>query len=113
MKKHAVLAALVLVTALPLAADTWKDVALMDAGCATKKAAMAAPEKHTKSCAMQCAKAGYGAVVDGKFVKFDAKGNELATAALKKSHAKDHLRANVTGELKAGEIHVTALTMEK
>ena len=112
MKRFAI-AALVLAASLPLAAETWKNVSLMDAGCATKKAAMAAPEKHTKSCAMQCSKAGYGAVVDGKFVKFDKKGSELAAAAIKASDKKDNLRANVTGEMKNGEIEVSSLTMEK
>jgi hypothetical protein len=113
MVKHAALAALALVVALPLFADTWKNVSLMDAGCASKKEAMADPAKHTKSCAMQCSKSGYGAVVDGKFVKFDKKGSDLAAKAIKKSDKKDNLRANVTGELKGGEIHVSALTMEK
>jgi len=113
MVKRTALAALALALALPLAAETWKNVSLMDAGCASKADKLAAPEKHTKSCAMSCAKAGYGAVVDGKFVKFDKKGSDLAAAAIKASDKKDNLRANVTGELKGGEIHVSALTMEK
>jgi hypothetical protein len=111
--KKTVLATLVLMIALPLAAETWKNVSLMDAGCANKKEAMAAPEKHTKHCAVQCAKAGYGAVVDGKFVKFDKHGSELASEAIKKSDKKDNLRADVTGELKNGEIAVTKLEMTK
>jgi hypothetical protein len=113
MVKRAALAALALVIALPLAAETWKNVSLMDAGCATKKSAMADPAKHTKSCAMSCSKAGYGAVVDGKFVKFDKKGSDLAAAAIKASDKKENLRADVTGDLKDGEIHVSSLTMEK
>jgi hypothetical protein len=111
--KRLAIAALVLASALPLAAETWKNVSLMDAGCATKKEAMADPSKHTKSCAMSCSKAGYGAVVDGKFVKFDKKGSDLAAAAIKSSEKKDNLRANVTGEMKNGEIQVSDLSMEK
>ena len=111
--KKTVLATLVLMIALPLAAETWKNVSLMDAGCATKKEAMAAPEKHTKSCAVQCAKAGYGAVVDGKFVKFDKHGSDLASAAIKASDKKDNLRADITGEMKNGEIVVSKLEMNK
>jgi hypothetical protein len=99
--------------ALPLAADTWKNVSLMDAGCSTKKEAMAAPEKHTKHCALQCSKSGYGAVVDGKFVKFDKHGDELATEAIKSTDRKDNLRADVTGEMKDGQIVVSKLEMMK
>ena len=111
--KKTVLATLVLMIALPLAAETWKNVSLMDAGCSTKKEVMAAPEKHTKHCAVQCSKSGYGAIVDGKFVKFDKHGSELAGEAIKASDKTDNLRANVTGEMKNGEIVVSKLEMEK
>ena len=104
--------ALVLALALPLSAETWKDVALMDAGCAAKPDKLADPDAHPRSCALQCAKSGYGAVVEGKFVKFDAKGSDLAKDALTKSEKKDHLRATVTGELKDGVINVTSLTLQ-
>ena len=111
--KKTILATLVLMIALPLAAETWKNVSLMDADCAGKKDAMAAPEKHTKHCAMMCSKSGYGAVVDGKFVKFDKHGSDLAAEAIKSSEKKDNLRADITGEMKNGEIHVTKLEMTK
>jgi hypothetical protein len=61
----------------------------------------------------QSAKAGYGAVVDGKFVKFDKHGSELAMDAIQKSDKKDNLRADVTGEMKNGEIVVSKLEMNK
>ena len=111
--KKTVLATLVFLLALPLAAETWKNVSLMDADCVGKKDQMAAPEKHTKHCAMMCSKSGYGAVVDGKFVKFDKHGSELAAEAIKSSEKKDNLRADVTGELKNGEIAVSKLDMSK
>jgi hypothetical protein len=113
MMRKTVLAALVLMVALPLAAETWKNVSLMDAGCSTKKDVMASPEKHTKHCAMQCSKSGYGAIVDGKFVKFDKHGTELAGEAIKASDKTDNLRADVTGEMKNGEIAVTKLELTK
>jgi hypothetical protein len=112
MKKVA-LATLAIMMALPLAAETWKNVSLMDAGCSTKKEAMAAPEKHTKHCALQCSKSGYGAVVDGKFIKFDKHGDELATEAIKSTDKKDNLRADITGEMKDGQIAVSKLEMTK
>jgi|GEM_PF-1353082 len=112
MKKF-VLATLVLALALPLGAATWKDVSLMDAGCATHKEKMDKPEEHTKACAMRCGeKGGYGAIVDGKFIKFDAKGDELTTAALKKSEKTDHLKADITGELKDGKLEVSAIEIK-
>jgi hypothetical protein len=107
--KKATLVILALALALPLSAKTWKNVSLMDGGCAKKKDVMANPEKHSRSCAMKCAQAGYGAIVDGKFVKFDEKGSDMAKDALKKSDKKDHLRATVSGDLKDGVIHVSSL----
>ncbi len=112
MMKKIALTIAALALALPLFAATWKNVSLMDANCSKKKDVIANPDKHPRSCALQCAKAGYGVVVDGKFVKFDEKGSELAKAALEKSDKKDHLRATVTGDEKDGVIHVTALTMD-
>jgi len=111
--KKVVLGILILALALPLAAATWKDVALMDAGCATHKEKMDKPDEHSKTCAMRCGKeGGYGAIVDGKFVKFDKKGDELTDAALKKTEKTDHLRADVTGEMKDGKINVSAIEIK-
>ena len=111
MKKTALII-LAAALALPLTAETWKGVSLMDASCAAKTEKMANPAAHARSCALQCAKSGYGAVVDGKFLKFDRKGNDLAKKALTKSDKKDHLRATVNGEMKDGVIHVSSLTLE-
>jgi len=111
MKKF-VLAILMIALALPLSAETWKSVALMDAGCAAKAANLEHPENHPAACALRCGKSGYGAVVDGKFIKFDQKGSDLAAEALKKTEKKDHLLATVTGELKDGVIEVTELALD-
>ena len=113
MVRRIALIALVIATALPLAAETWKGVSLMDANCSAKKDVMASPEKHTRHCAMMCSKSGFGAVVDGKFVKFDQKGSDLAAAAITKATSKDNLRADVTGEMKDGVIAVSKLEMNK
>ena len=83
--KKTVLIVLVAALALPLSAETWKGVSLMDANCSAKPAKMASPDEHERSCAVKCAKGGYGAIVNGKFVKFDSKGNELTSKALEKS----------------------------
>src|ERR1700737_1494572 len=110
--KKAALVILALALALPLSAETWKNVSLMDGGCAKKADVMANPEKPSRSCAMKCEKAGYGAIVDGKFVKFDEKGNDLVKDALKKSDKKDNLRVTVRGELKDGVINVSSLHLD-
>ena len=110
--KRTGLVILVLALALPLSAETWKNVALMDANCAAKADKLANPDAHTRACALKCEKSGYGAVVDGKFVKFDAKGSDLAKEALSKSDKKDNLHATVNGALKDGVISVTSLTLQ-
>jgi hypothetical protein len=111
--KKLVLGIMVLALALPLSAAVWKDVALMDTGCAAHKEKTDAPDEHTKACALRCgAKGGYGAIVDGKFVKFDKKGDDLTDAALKKTEKTDHLRADVTGEMKNGKLEVSALEIK-
>jgi hypothetical protein len=111
MKKLA-LGLLAITLALPLTAETWKNVSLMDANCAKKEKAMANPDAHSKSCAIKCAEAGYGAVVDGKFMKFDKKGDELALDAIKKSDKKDHFRATVDGSVKNGVIQVSSVKLD-
>ena len=110
--KGLAIAMLVLAIAVPMAAAEWKDAALMDAGCAGREHNLSHPDDHSRSCALKCGDAGYGIVVDGKFIKFDEKGDALAAEALKNSDKKDHLRANVTGELKEDVIEVTALTLQ-
>jgi hypothetical protein len=111
-KASLVLLALVFALPLSLSAETWKNVALIDGGCAKHAEKLANPAEHTKACALKCEKAGYGAVVDGKFVPFDAKGNEMVKEALMKSDKKDHLNGDVTGDLKDGKIHVSSFKLE-
>src|SRR6185436_17809857 len=87
------------VTSLPLvaAAETWKNVSVIDTLCLAK--VKADPDKHPRTCALQCAKGGYGLLTtDGAYLKFDAAGNEKTIAALKASSLTDRLRATVEGE---------------
>lgn len=96
--------------ALPLAAETWKDVALVDNACSAK--VKANPDSHTASCALQCEKSGFAVVSDGMVLKLDKAGNAKALAALKATKKTDHLRATVTGEKAGDTIKVTALTLD-
>ena len=76
---------------LLLGAETWSDVSIVDANCSAKVAKN--PDAHTRNCAMQCAKSGFGILTaDGTYLKFDSHGNEQAIIALKTSRANDHLR---------------------
>jgi hypothetical protein len=98
--------------AFPLlgSAATWTNVSIVDADCSAK--VKDNPDAHTKACALTCAKSGFGILTaDGTFLKFDAQGNEKATAALNASHATDHLRVTVTGDRDGDIIKVKSLKM--
>jgi hypothetical protein len=112
MRKAFLLLALVVALPLSLSAETWKHVSLIDGGCAKHAEKLANPDAHTKECALKCSKAGYGAVVDGKFIKFDEKGNEMVKSALMKSDKKDNFHAVVVGVKKGDEIKVEHLTLD-
>ncbi len=97
--------------ALPLQAETWKAVPLMDGHCIEKMAKD--PDAHPRSCAIQCAKGGYGVITaEGKFLRFDEQGNKKTLVALKKSEKTDHLRATVEGKLDGQVITVESIVLE-
>jgi hypothetical protein len=99
--------------ALPLtaAAETWKDVPVVDTLCLSK--VKADPDKHTTQCALQCARGGYGLITtDGAYLKFDAAGNEKTVVALKATKRTDHVRAIVVGERDGEKIKVTSVTID-
>lgn len=112
MKKAVfLLVAWALVLPLSAAAETWKNVAVVDTMCSVK--AKAEPDKHTTKCALTCAKSGFGILTaDGSFLKFDEAGNEKAVAALKQTKKADHLRATVSGERDGDIIKVQSLSLE-
>jgi opacity protein-like surface antigen len=110
--KRMLLAAFVLVLGAGLAAaEDWKGVSVIDTNCLEK--VKSDPDKHPRSCALQCAKGGYGVLTsDGKYLKFDAAGNDKTLALLKESKKADHLRANVTGERDGDTIKVSAISLQ-
>lgn len=94
------------------AAESWSNVALIDTACSIK--AKDAPDAHTKACALQCAKSGFGIIAgDGSYLKFDDNGNAKALAALQASSQNDHLRVSVTGERQGETIKVASLRIER
>ena len=67
---------------------------------------------HTRSCALDCAKSGFGLVeADGKFLKFDESGNSRTLAMLKKSSKEKDLKVKVTGTLDGEVIKVKAVEL--
>jgi len=99
----------VLAIASSASATDWKNVVLIDQACAAK--AKANPDAHTRSCAIQCSKSGYGILTEkGEYLNFDQAGNEQAAKLLAGTDKKDHLRVNVQGQEKDGAISVTSLS---
>jgi hypothetical protein len=97
--------------ALPcFAADTYKDVPVVDVNCSKKVSAD--PDSHTRECALKCAASGFGIVTqDQKFLKFDADGNARVAEALKASAKKDHLRVDVSGDVQGDTLKVTSIKL--
>lgn len=92
-------------------AEEWKGVPVVDTHCVGK--VKADPDKHARSCALQCSKGGYGLLTsDGTYLKFDAAGDEKTLAALKASSKTDHLRADVTGERSGDTLKVTSIELK-
>jgi hypothetical protein len=68
---------------------------------------------HTRECALNCAKGGYGVVLaDGKFLKFDESGNARALQALKKAAKDKDLKVKVAGKLDGEVIQVESLELQ-
>ncbi|HYK35082.1 hypothetical protein [Alloacidobacterium sp.] len=112
MRRLASLVVLLGVCAAPVFAfaASFENVAVVDVGCSKKVAAN--PDLHTRDCALQCAKSGFGIVTnDQKFLKFDAAGNAKILEALKASDKKDHLRVNVDGEVQGDTLKVSSIKL--
>lgn len=73
--------------------------------------ATAKAKKHTKDCALEdhCAASGYGLIMEGKFLKFDAKGDTLAFHYLNKTKRASNLVVEVKGKMDGDNIMVASL----
>lgn len=110
MKRLVFLLSFVLALPAFAAAESWTNVSIVDTQCSKKVAAN--PDAHTRSCALACAKSGFGVIdKNGQYLKFDSKGNQEATKLLQSSSEKDHLRVDVTGKKQGDIIHVQSLKM--
>lgn len=94
-------------TAMLAMAESWSGT-VVDVMCKNNDLA-----NHTKECALKCANSGYGIVLaDGKFIKFDERGNAKALKALKATSKEKDLKAKVTGTLKDDVIQVESVAIE-
>lgn len=113
MKITRLVAAGIALVSVPLvaSAETWKNASVIDTLCLSK--VKADPDKHSTTCALQCAKGGYGLLTpEGAYLKFDAAGNEKTVAALKATKKADHLRATVEGERDGETIKVVSVSID-
>lgn len=90
--------------------ESFTNVSVIDSNCSTKAAAD--PDSHTRECALKCQSSGFGILTkDHKFLKFDSAGNAKITEALKGSDRKDHLRVDVTGDVKGDTLQVSSIKL--
>ena len=112
MKKALLVAAVLALAPLAASAEVWKDASLLDTMCASKEKVAKDPDSHPVSCALQCAKSGYGIMADGKYLKFDQAGNDQIVSELKSTKKTDHLRVTVDGERKGDTIAVKSVKLD-
>ncbi|HLH08985.1 MAG TPA: hypothetical protein VKW78_17230 [Terriglobales bacterium] len=93
-------------------AEDFKSVPVVDVACSSK--VKANPDAHPRECALKCQKSGYGIFTsDGRFLKFDAAGNQKITKLLESSKQKDHLRVNVDGQVEGDTIKVQSVSLSQ
>ena len=91
-------------------AEIWQGVPVVDSQCDTK--VKDNPDEHTASCALACAKNGYGIITsEGTCLKFDKSGNAKVVDLLKQNRKKDHLRVTVDGERNGDTIKVNSVSL--
>jgi hypothetical protein len=113
VKKIASLCVLLGLCAMPAlaAAETYNNVPVVDVNCSKKAAAD--PDSHTRACALKCEASGFGILTkDNRFLKFDAQGNTSIVDQLKASDKKDHLRADVSGDVEGDTLKVTSVKLQ-
>ncbi len=102
---------ILMIGALVLAEAKSYNGTLLDKVCSASASNPAKVAKHTKECALMesCVPGGYGIVVDGKYLKFDEKGDKLASEWLAKTDKERDLQITVTGTLDGDVLKVETL----
>src|SRR5262245_40656624 len=109
--------ALILV-ALAYDGDATLEGVIVDKNCATGKVpkqggdVQTAAANESKGCILMasCVNSGLGVYSGGKYYLFDAKGNELAKAALEKSKKDKGAKFKVTGKVTGDKMAVESIT---
>ncbi len=89
---------------------------VVDAMCAkgmmkNSETSMKKAMAHSKECALdeQCTASGYGLMSDGKWYKFDEKGDALAKESISSSKTEKGLMYEVTGKMEGDKFVVASL----
>jgi hypothetical protein len=107
-----------LVAQVPTGAVTLRGY-VVDARCgaamAGKPTGAARAARHTKACALdeECAAAGYGLLAEGKWVKFDVRGDSLAKATIRASKNDRGHYCEVRGVMRGEKFAVMSLKERK
>ncbi len=66
---------------------------------------------HTKECALEdnCVASGYGVFSDGKYIKFDGHGDEMAQDLVQKSQKDKGITVEVTGTMEGDRLAVASI----
>jgi hypothetical protein len=107
--------AVVLFGAIPSFAESVEGI-LMDNMCTgdVQKKGFAAAKEHGKDCALMdsCKDSGFAVVTpDGKVLKLDTKGNQMAVKALGSASKNDNLTVKVDGKVSGDSIAVSSLDL--
>ena len=84
-------------------------------GMAGKETTMKKAMGHSKECALDkdCAASGYGVFSDGKYYKFDEKGDAMAKGLIEKTTTEKGIMIDVTGTMKGETFVVASVTEHK
>ena len=85
--------------------------AMCGKGISKKDNVMQRAAAHTKECALQdnCSASGYGVFSDGKYIKFDAHGDELAQDLVQKTEKDKGIAVEVTGKMEGDKFAVASI----
>jgi len=84
-------------------------------GMARKENVMEAAAKHTKKCALEeaCAESGYGVFSDGKWYKFDEKGDVMAKELIQNTKTEKGIMVMVSGTMEADKLVLASISEHK
>ncbi|MDH3251795.1 MAG: hypothetical protein OEM41_03325 [Ignavibacteria bacterium] len=84
-------------------------------GMAGKETTMKKAMSHTKGCALEeeCASSGFGVFSEGKWYKFDEKGDKEVQKLIEDSSTERGMKVEVTGTMKGQTLAVASIKEQK